>query len=188
MLDKNVFNRCLASILITNDIEINIGKNKAFYEMMKNDFTDDEFQKASERICKEENLYNKYPTPPMFYKHKTTKEDRQNLDCQAFLEKVEDYLSMGFVPSDWKQEFIDGLSDTEYRALQSYGGISTLWSDCHRETSPRSMSTILRDLKDSYLNLWTAEQKTDYLAIEQQANPEFAEKTKMLLANAFKKI
>ena len=113
MLDKKVFNRCLASILITNDIEINLEKNKAFYELMKNDFTDEEFQRASERICKEENLYNKYPTPPMFYKNKQTKEDRQNLDCQSFLEKVEDYLSMGFVPSDWKQEFIDGLSDTE---------------------------------------------------------------------------
>ena len=188
MLNKNTFLNCIGMILIMHDIEPNETLTNTLYELMKDDFTDEEFEKASQRICKEENLYNKYPTPPLFYKQKQTKDDKRNLDCQAFLDKVEDYLSMGFVPSDWKQEFIDGLSDTEYAALQSYGGISTLWTDCHRDSSPRSMSTILRDLKESYLDLWKAEQKVDYPAIEQQANPEIAEKTKLMLANAFKRI
>ena len=59
MIDKISFNRYLSSILIFRDIPIDEEKNKAFYELMKNDFTQDEFSKICERICKEEELFGK---------------------------------------------------------------------------------------------------------------------------------
>jgi hypothetical protein len=175
-------------ILLTHDIESDENRTKALYELMKNDFTDDEFQKASERICKEETLYNKYPTPPMFYKQKATREEKCTIECQKFLDKVEDYLTLGFVPSDWKQEFIDGLTEAEGSVLQTFGGISALWTDCHRDDMPRSVSNILKDLRTVFNDLWTATDKIDYPLLEEKGEPEMIEKTHDMLQNLFKKV
>jgi hypothetical protein len=175
-------------ILLTHDIESDENRTKALYELMKNDFTDDEFQKASERICKAETLFNKYPTPPMFYKQKATRDDKCFVECQKFLDKVEDYLTLGFVPSDWKQEFIDSLTETEGSVLQTFGGISTLWTDCHRDDMPRSISNILKDLRSVFNDLWTATDKVDYPLLEEKGDPEMIEKTRNMLKNCFKKV
>ena len=97
MLDKEVFLKCIFGLLTMNDINPDDEKTKMFYDLMKNDFTDGEFQVVCERICKEETLYNKYPTPSMFYKYKTSRDDVRDIECQKFLDKVEDYLNLGFV-------------------------------------------------------------------------------------------
>lgn len=188
MLEKQIFLKCFFGLLTMNDIKPDDEKTKMFYDLMKNDFTDGEFQVVCERICKEETLYNKYPTPSMFYKYKTSRNDVRDIECQKFLDKVEYYLNLGFVPTSWKQEFIDGLSDSEKRAMQGFGGISTLWSDCHREERPRSITNILKDLRESFENCCRIEEKVDAPLIEQQSNPEIQEKTMFLLKNCFKKI
>lgn len=187
MLDKIIFNRCMAFILMTHDVEINEEKNNSFYNLMKNDFTNEEFQKVAERICKGENLYNKYPTPPMFYQYKTSKEDECETACEDFLNRVEEYLSLNFVPSSWKQDFIDNLNESEFRILQRYGGISTLWSDCHRDDMPRSVSNVLKELGESFKNNYVIQTKVDN-AIEYAGNKELADKTQNLLAGCLKKM
>lgn len=182
MLDKNIFLNCMGEILVAHQIKPDEQKMRIFYDLMKNDFTDDEFQAVCERICKEETLYNKYPTPPMFYKYKTSRDDVRDVECQKFLDKVEDYLNLGFVPTSWKQEFIDVLTDSERRAMQGFGGISALWADCHREERPRSITNILKDLRASFENCWRIEEKIDTPLIEQKAEPEMLEKTTKLLS------
>ena len=170
MLNRIIFNRCMSFILMTHEVQIDEEKNNAFYNLMKNDFTDDEFQKVCEHICKNEILYNKYPTPPLFYKQKATKEDKSKIQCQMFLEKVEDYLSLDFVPMDWKKDFIKSLTKTEGKVLQSFGGISVLWTDCHRDEKSRSLSNVLRDLKQCFMDTCKLEDKVDYLALEQKVD------------------
>lgn len=183
MLNEIIFNRCLSMILVTNDVEIDFEKNKVFYDLMKNDFTDDEFQVVCERICKEEQLYNHYPPAVMFYKYKTNDTDRCSIECQNFLDKVEDYLNLGFVPSFYKEDFLNNLTDNERRAMQGFGGISNLWSDCHRDSMPRSKTSILKDLRESFENNWTIQQKVDTPLIEQQSDPKMVEDVKNLLGN-----
>lgn len=75
MLDKKVFADCLGMILITNDIKTKDITTKSLYELLKNDFNNEEFSKVCLEICKEEALYGKYPTPNMFYKHKKKEKD-----------------------------------------------------------------------------------------------------------------
>lgn len=183
MLDKKVFLKCLFGLLTMNDIKPDDEKTKLFYDLMKNDFTDNEFEIVCERICKEEHLYNHYPPAVMFYKYKTNDSDKCSIECQNFLDKVEDYLNLGFVPSFYKEDFLNSLTDNERRAMQGFGGISTLWSDCHRDDMPRSKTSILKDLRESFENNWTIQQKVDTPLIEQQANPEMLEKTQNLLGN-----
>lgn len=77
MLDKKVFLNCLGIILATHDIEPKEITTKSLYELLKNDFTNEEFSKACMDICKEEALYGKYPTPNMFYKRK--KQEQNNI-------------------------------------------------------------------------------------------------------------
>ena len=183
MLSKNVFLNCMGMILVANDIEPKENTTKALYDLMKNDFTDNEFEIVCERICKEEQLYNHYPPAVMFYKYKTNDSDRCSVECQNFLDKVEDYLNLNFVPSFYKEDFLNSLTDNERRAMQGFGGISTLWSDCHRDSMPRSKTSILKDLRESFENNWTIQQKVDTPLIEQQSDPKMVEDVKNLLGN-----
>ena len=70
MLTKVCFDRCMNTLLAFAEIEISPEKNKAFYSLMKNDFSDDEFRTISEDICKTELLYGRYPAPKLFYDRK----------------------------------------------------------------------------------------------------------------------
>jgi len=187
MLSKESFLNNFAILLGLNDIPIDEAKTKAFYDLMKNDFTDEEFEQACSRICKEENLYGKYPIPKLFYKNKVSKEDECETACEDFLNRVEEYLSLNFVPSSWKQDFIDNLNESEFRILQRYGGISTLWSDCHRDDMPRSVSNVLKELGESFKNNYVIQTKVDN-AIEYAGNKELADKTQNLLAGCLKKM
>lgn len=70
MLTKVCFDRCMNTLLAFAEVEISQEKNKAFYSLMKNDFSDDEFRTISEDICKTELLYGRYPAPKLFYDRK----------------------------------------------------------------------------------------------------------------------
>lgn len=182
MLSKQIFNKSFLMILMVNDIQIDMVKNSTFYNLMKNDFNDDEFECICEKICKEENLYGKYPTPSMFYKFKKNGIDVMNIECQKFLGKVEDYLRLGFVPSFYKEDFINGLTESERSALQGFGGISELWASCHRVEYSKSISAILKELKDSFNMCWKIEEKFDTPLIENQKDMAQIEDVKKLLS------
>lgn len=70
MLTKVCFDRCMNTLLAFAEVKISQEKNKAFYSLMKNDFSDDEFRTISEDICKTELMYGKYPAPKLFYDRK----------------------------------------------------------------------------------------------------------------------
>ena len=70
MMGKKKFLKSLSLVLDSNGININSGNPVAMYNLMCEDFTDDEFKQICEIVAKEEELYGKYPIPNMFYKRK----------------------------------------------------------------------------------------------------------------------
>lgn len=76
MLSKETFEKCMWTLLQFHGIEANEERQKLFYNLFKNDFEDAEFADICGQICREENLFGKYPIPPMFYSRK--REDTSN--------------------------------------------------------------------------------------------------------------
>ena len=95
MLTKTCFDRCINTILAFAEVPIDADKNKAFYNLMKNDFTDDEFRSMSEDICKTELLYGHYPAPKLFYDRKGHKEQTVLVrEGTFYIDSGENYLPM----------------------------------------------------------------------------------------------
>ena len=76
MLTKACFDRCMNTLLTFADVMAEPDKNKAFYALMKNDFTDEQFGKICEDICKTELLYGRYPAPKLFYDRKENTQEQ----------------------------------------------------------------------------------------------------------------
>ena len=160
-MDRLNFDRCMNSLLVMKDIQVSKEKNLAYFTMMKNDFSNEEFVEICADICKTEKLFNKYPDPCLFYqrKPKPNHTDRMGTEKQAFISKVSEYLDSGFICSDERRDFNNSLTETERKVLQRFGGISELWSSCHRDEYARSVDAILRDLKRDFDDLWEVSNK-----------------------------
>ena len=116
----------------------------------------------------------------------------KDIACDNFLAKVKGYLSSGFVSSEDKLEFSKGLSEVERRILSSFGGISVLWQDCHREEYNRNISVLLNQLKKEFDNNATEENiklpPKDTVSIENKTKTVSQDKIKELLGNSIKRI
>lgn len=77
MLDFKKFDRLISTILYFNNTQYSKTMTENLYNLMKNDFTDDEMKIICEDICKHEELFNKYPSPKMFYDRKQP--DKSNM-------------------------------------------------------------------------------------------------------------
>ena len=178
-MDKVIFDRALNSLLALKDVPANKDKSASYFKMMKDDFTNEEFDGICRDICKTEKLYNKYPDICLFYQRKpqSTHFDQMQTEKQKFLGRVGDYLGPGFVSSYDRKEFAENITENEMRVLQRHGGIAALWESCHREDYARSVDSILRNLADDFEALWQAENKNklqlsygNQAAIEKLAN------------------
>lgn len=77
MLDFKKFDRLISTILYFNNTQYSKTMTENLYNLMKNDFTDDEMKVICEDVCKHEELFNKYPSPKMFYDRKP--KDKSNM-------------------------------------------------------------------------------------------------------------
>lgn len=77
MLDFKKFDKLISTILYFGNIQYSKTMTENMYNLMKNDFTDDEMKVICEDICKREDLFGKYPTPKMFYDRKP--KDKSNM-------------------------------------------------------------------------------------------------------------
>lgn len=109
MLDFKNFDKLISTILYFGNIQYSKTMTENLYNLMKNDFTDDEMKVICEDICKREDLFGKYPTPKMFYDRK--KPDRSNtvmiLDGQFYLDDT--------MPE--YKEYLIGVSDEEQERI-----------------------------------------------------------------------
>ena len=108
MLSRQSFEKNIGMLLYFNSVDINKDKNSFLYEMIKNDFEDDEFGRICIDICKTEELYNKYPTPKMFYKR------RKSTEKQILIQEGIFYLD-DTIPE--YKEHLKGLNDDEVEKI-----------------------------------------------------------------------
>jgi hypothetical protein len=104
MLNRQSFEKNIGMLLYFNSVDINKDKNNFLYEMIKNDFEDDEFGRICIEICKTEELFNKYPTPKMFYKRRKSTEE------QILIEEGVFYLD-DTIPA--YKPYLNGFSDED---------------------------------------------------------------------------
>ena len=77
MLNYNKFDKYISTILYFGNTPYSKTMTEHLYNLMKNDFTDDEMKVICEDICKREELFGKYPSPKMFYDRKP--KDKSNM-------------------------------------------------------------------------------------------------------------
>ena len=105
MLDFKKFDRLISTILYFNNTQYSKTMTENLYNLMKNDFTDDEMKVICEDICKHEELFNKYPSPKMFY-------DRKQPDKNNMVTIVEGQFYLDDSMPEYKPYLI-GSSDEE---------------------------------------------------------------------------
>lgn len=108
MLSRQLFEKNIGMLLYFHSVDISKDKNSFLYEMIKNDFEDNEFGSICLDICKTEELFNKYPTPKMFYKR------RKSTEKQILIEEGVFYLD-DTMPE--YKEHLKGLKDEEVEQI-----------------------------------------------------------------------
>lgn len=71
-MNQKVFEKSLLALLYFKGVKNDQHHTDFLYNLMKNDFTDEEFQAMCGDICKTEDLFGKYPDPKIFYDRKKT--------------------------------------------------------------------------------------------------------------------
>ena len=132
----------------------NLAASEGYVSLMNKalNLTDAQIGKAANHFLRLETL-SKMPSLMQWKKAAGVCEGNPiEIACQRFLGKVHEYLTSDFISSSEKKEFDQSLSEVELRTLNSLGGISGLWADTHQEGYRRSISRILYELKQEFLN------------------------------------
>lgn len=66
-MDKDIFLRGYAGLAVFTGVEVSETALKAAFNLMKDDFGNEEFLRICEDIAKTENLYGRLPIPKLFY-------------------------------------------------------------------------------------------------------------------------
>ena len=104
-MDKQQYTKSLTTLLYFKNVPLNEKHSDFLFNLLKNDFTNEQFNEICMDICKTEELFNKYPDPKLFYDRKL--KDKSNtvliLEGQFYLDD-----SM----PEYKQ-YLEGTTDEE---------------------------------------------------------------------------
>jgi len=167
MVDKEVFANCVQEIALAQGLKAPADWMKAIYKFVGGEFDNEGFRQVCIKIMQNEELYGKLPTPRHFTKYlppKITASDERQAKKAAFLEKVADYLALGYV-MDYDREQFKNISELESRTLRANGGLSEMWSRVHNLDYPAKISTIIKELSEFYDNNYTRESVESRVAI-----------------------
>lgn len=116
MLTLNTFNKNISSLLYFAEVPVDEIKNNFLYNLLKNDFEDNEFGEICVDICKTEELYGKYPSPKMFYSRKEEKGKKILIEEGAFYvdDTMPQYMA---VISDLDQDTRDRICNSVWQWL-----------------------------------------------------------------------
>src|SRR3972149_5625548 len=108
-MTPEIFKKSMGSLITLQQLDISEGYLDDLYELLKEDFTDKEFEFACNLILKKETLYGKQPPPVLFYKYRDevrpNAETKMLKEKQDFILKVTNYLVSGYISTDEKNEF-----------------------------------------------------------------------------------
>jgi hypothetical protein len=95
MINKDLFKKQYTTLCQIKQIAIDKDYVITLWDLIKNDFTDEQFQYACREIIKNEQLYNKQPDPNLFYKYKAsteiTKEKQASIEAEKVIEAVDKF-------------------------------------------------------------------------------------------------
>lgn len=107
MLNRKHFDRNLSALLLFKGVKQIPQMDEMLYNLIKNDFTDEQFGNRCIEICKTKELYNKYPDPKLFYEN-LIQEDTNVLVC----------IESGSLDiSDKANECISKMTDSQYTTM-----------------------------------------------------------------------
>lgn len=108
MLTFDDFQKNISFLLYFKGVKEDKDKTRFFYNLLKNDFENEEFSKACSFICKEKDLFGKYPDPKLFYDWKKQNEPEVLIEEGIFFldNTMPEYA-----------EHLDGCSDEEATAI-----------------------------------------------------------------------
>lgn len=107
MLNRKHFDRNLSALLLFKGVKQIPQMDEMLYNLMKNDFTDEQFGNRCIEICKTKELYNKYPDPKLFYEN-LIQEDTNVLVC----------IESGSLDiSDEANDCISKMTDNQYTTM-----------------------------------------------------------------------
>ena len=109
MLNFNKFDKLISTILYFGNVQYSKTMTDNMYNLMKNDFTDEEMKVICEDICKHEDLFGKYPTPKMFY-------DRKPKDKSNMVVIVEGKFYLDDTMPEYK-EYLKGTTSEEQERI-----------------------------------------------------------------------
>lgn len=109
MLNFSKFDKLISTIIYFGNIQYSKTMTEHLYNLMKNDFTDDEMKAICEDICKHEELYGKYPSPKMFY-------DRKQPDKSKMVTIIEGQFFIDDTIPEYKPYLI-GMSDEDIESV-----------------------------------------------------------------------
>ena len=107
MLNRKHFDRNLSALLLFKGVKQIPQMDEMLYNLIKNDFNDEQFGNRCIEICKTKELYNKYPDPKLFYEN-TIKEDANVLVC----------LESGHLDiTDEANACLNSMTNSQYNAM-----------------------------------------------------------------------
>lgn len=171
MISEKIFNQQMREFQVSLGAEITTDYLLVMYKHLVNEFNDEMFVDVCHKILANEDLYGKMPTVRHFTKYlpkPITADEEREANKQAFLEKVSDYLMLGFV-TDYDRSQFNNLTELESRTLRANGGLSEMWSRVHNLDYPAKISTIIKELSDFYDNNYTREVVEQRAALENRS-------------------
>lgn len=159
MISDKVFKQTMQEIQTALGLEAKTDYLLVMYKYLAPEFDDNTFRNVAAKVLQNEDLYGKMPTVRHFTKYlppRITADDEREAKKAAFLEKVADYLALGFV-MDYDREQFKNISELESRTLRANGGLSEMWSRVHNVDYPAKISTIIKELSEFYDNNYTRE-------------------------------
>lgn len=157
MIEMKNYVSCMQKLSLLLQAEIKENWLNAMKEELDKYFDDKTFQQACSRLVAETETYGKLPTVHQFVKYSPVKGVDKNVEKkQEFLNKVASFLELDYV-MDYDRRKFDGLTELEYKTLQSLGGLSELYARVHNIDYPTNVATIIRQLSDFYDNNFDAE-------------------------------
>lgn len=175
MLDKEFFKMVYMGLLSSKGVTMEQKGLQFTYEVMKNDFENEEFEAIAFDVFKNENFYGKAPDPALFYKRKCADApSKKENEKQAFLDKCSEYLNSGFVSSALKARFEKSLTNSEMKALSRVGGISACWSTVNRNGAwdGDKMSWKMKELSQAFDVSYTEQSNVPMIADHSNDNGE----------------
>lgn len=195
MLTKDCFRRNFIGACVAKGFSPTDKECLAFlYDVVKDEFTDEEFTAITKDVVLNENFYGKMPDISLWTARKKKSEKKSGdsaflIARQAFQDKVMELVNNDYNTKQAVQDFNDSLTASEVAALSALGGLTALWASCRKDGVfiDEKADWTIRRIQDKFKEHYNAP-ADDRLRIAEEKDAEMLLKIENLTASAIKRI